>query len=148
VRVILRREVKGLGQAGDVREVADGYARNFLIPRALAVPASAQALNLAAQRRETAKTKGDRERLEAEQLAQALEAMELSFSLRAGAGGRVFGSVTNRDIAEALVTRGIQLDRTKVHLETPLRSLGTHRVEIRLHPTVRARLSVTVEADS
>lgn len=146
MRVILRREVKGLGKPGDVREVADGYARNFLLPRSLAVQASAQALNVAAQQRHTAKAKGDRERAEAEELAAKLEAIELSFALRTGAAGRVFGSVTNRDIADALAERGIEVDRTKVHLDAPLRSLGTHRVEVRLDPAVRAHLSVTVEA--
>jgi large subunit ribosomal protein L9 len=146
VRVILRREVSGLGRPGDVRDVADGYARNFLLPRALAVEASAHALKTVAQQQQSAKAKSDRDRSEAHQLAERLKALELSFSLKAGAQGRVFGSVTNRDIAEALAARGIQLDRAKIHLEEPLRSLGRHEIEVRLLPDVRARLSVTVEA--
>lgn len=146
MRVILRREVKGVGKAGEVREVADGYALNFLIPSGLAVRASAEAVHEIERQRESAATKRERQRAELRQLARRIEATSLSFTLKGGAQGRVFGSITNRDIADALAARGIEVERSQVHLTEPLRRLGTHLVEVRLLPDVRATLTVTVEA--
>lgn len=146
MRVILRREVRGVGKPGDVKDVADGYALNYLLPRGLAVEASASALAALKQRREQEAAQHDRARAEARALAKRLEAATLAFTLRGGAQGRVFGSVTNRDIADALAREGIEVDRAKIQLEEPLRSLGTHRVEVRLLPDVRARVTVRIEA--
>jgi large subunit ribosomal protein L9 len=146
VRVILRSEVKGLGAPGEVKDVADGYARNFLLPRGLAVVASGAAIRAAEEQRDAAKAKKSRDRAEAEELAARLADIHLSFVLKSGAQGRVFGSVTTRDIADALAERGLQIERGSVHLQEPLRALGTHRVEVRLHPQVRAQVAVRIEA--
>ena len=146
MRVVLKKEVQGLGRPGDVKDVADGYAQNFLLPRGLASEASAGELKRVAQERATATAKRDRAHAEAEALAKRISATTLVFTLKAGDQGKTFGSVTNRDVAEALRRDAmIEVDRTKIHLEEPLRSLGVHQVEVRLLADVRAKLAVTIE---
>ncbi len=144
MRVVLRKEVKGVGTPGDVKEVADGYATNYLLPRGLAVEATPSTLRAVARQTETAQARVERERAETRELAKRIDGLELSFALKAGAQGKVFGSVTNRDLAEALASRGIVIDRASIHLAEPLRSLGAHRVEVRLLPDVRAELRVEI----
>lgn len=144
MRVIFRAEVKNVGKPGDVKEVADGYALNFLLPRGLAVEATAAAIRNIERERDSARSKADREKAEVRELASRLGGIRLSFALKAGAQGKVFGSVTNRDIAEALAARGVAIDRGKIALAEPLRTLGTHRVEVRLLPDVRAEVTVDV----
>ncbi|HEY6959130.1 MAG TPA: 50S ribosomal protein L9 [Candidatus Limnocylindria bacterium] len=146
MRVILKREVRGLGRPGDVKDVADGYAQNFLLPRGLAVEASAGELKHLAQERQAEKAKKDRAHSDAEELAQRLASITLPFRLKAGEQGKTFGSVTNKDVAEALKRdHGIDIDRTKIHLIEPLKSLGAFSVEIRLLPDIRATVRVVVE---
>jgi large subunit ribosomal protein L9 len=149
VRVVLRQDVPGLGRSGDVKDVAEGYAHNFLLRRGLAVEASEGELKRVAQVQAAAKAKRSRAQSEAEALAGRIAATRLTFQLKTGERGKAFGSVTNRDIAEALRREaGIEVDRMKIHLDEPLRSLGTHEVEVRLQTDVRARLTVTIEAQS
>jgi large subunit ribosomal protein L9 len=146
MRVVLKQEVPGLGRAGDVKDVADGYGQNFLIPRGLATEATAGELKRVAQGRAKAKAKQDRAHLDAEALAKKLSATTLVFKLKAGKDGKAFGSVTNRDIADALKREaGVEVDRTKIALPDPLRTLGIHRVEVRLVTDVRAQVTVAVE---
>ncbi len=144
MRVVLRQEVKGVGRPGDVRDVADGYATNFLIPRGLAVEATTSALRGVERQKESAQARAERGLTEMRELATRIHGLSVSFALKAGAGDRVFGSVTNRDLAQALQARGIEIDRAKIQLAEPLRSLGTHRVEVRLLPEVRAELIVEI----
>ncbi len=146
MRVILKREVRGLGRPGEIRDVADGYAQNFLLPRGLAVEATAGELKHVAREREAARAKKDRAHEDAEELAKRLEAITLRFRLRAGEQGKTFGSVTTKEIVEVLKTEhGIEIDKTMVHLEEPLKSLGAHTVEIRLLTDVRAKVAVAIE---
>ncbi len=146
MRVILRREVKGIGRTGEVKDVADGYALNYLLPRGLAVRASEGALATLERQREAAGAKRERERTELRALAKRLGETRLAFTLKGGPQGRVFGSITNRDIAKALEARGIAVERAQVQLAEPIRQLGTHHVEVRLLPDVKASLTVTVES--
>lgn len=146
MRVVLRSEVRGLGRPGEVKDVADGYAQNFLLPKGLAVEANAAELKRLAQERAGAEKKKERALDEAKQLAERLGRTTLTFSLKAGKDGRTFGSVTSKDITESLKRdAGIDLERTKIHLEDPLRSLGAHKVEVRLATGVRASLTVAIE---
>ena len=146
MRVILKREVRGLGRPGEVKDVADGYAQNFLLPRGLATQATAGELKHLAQERQADKLKKDRAHGEAEELATRLGAITLVFRLKAGEQGKTFGSVTNKDIAEALKKEHrIEVDRAKIVLTEPLKSLGAHNVEIRLMPDVRAKVTIAVE---
>lgn len=146
MRVILKREVRGLGRPGEVKDVADGYAQNFLLPKGLATLATADEMKHLAQERQADKLKKDRAHSDAEELAARLGTITLVFKLKAGEQGKTFGSVTNKDIAEALRREHkIDVDRTKIHLPEPVKTLGAHSVEIRLLPDVRAKVTVAVE---
>src|SRR5919204_4493208 len=146
MRVILKNEVKGLGHAGDVKDVADGYARNFLLPKGLAIEATGGELKHLAQERQAEKTKKDRAHQDAEELAKRLAEITLVFRLKAGEQGKTFGSVTTKEIAEALGKEAkSEIDKTKIVLHEPLKSLGVHKVEVRLLPNVRADVTVAIE---
>src|SRR6266508_1098780 len=148
MRVILKREVAGLGRPGDVKDVADGYAQNFLLPRGLAIEATAGELKVLARARDAKRAKQDRAHADAEELAKRLSEMTLVFRLKAGQQGKTFGSVTSKDIAEALRQgHKVDVDKTNVHLPEPLKSLGVHNVEIRLLTDVRATVAVAIEPD-
>jgi large subunit ribosomal protein L9 len=148
MRVILKREVAGLGRPGDVKDVADGYAQNFLLPRGLAIEATAGELKVLARARDAKRAKQDRAHADAEELAKRLSETTLVFRLKAGEQGKTFGSVTNKDIADALQREHkVEVDRTKVHLPEPLKSLGVHSVEVRLLTDVRANLTVAIEPE-
>ena len=148
MRVVLRSEVRGLGRPGEVKDVADGYAQNFLLPKGLAVEANAAELKRLAQERASAEKKKERALGEAQQLAQQIDRTTLTFQLKAGKDGKTFGSVTSKDVAEALRRDAkIDVERTKIHLEEPLRSLGVHKVEVRLATGVRASLTIAIEPE-
>jgi large subunit ribosomal protein L9 len=148
VRVILRREVAGLGRPGDVKDVADGYAQNFLLPRGFAVEATAGEMKVLARARDAKRAKQDRAHADAEELAKRLSETTLMFRLKAGGQGKTFGSVTSKDVADALTKEHkVDIDRTKVHLPEPLKALGVHKVEIRLLTDVRANVTVAIEPE-
>jgi large subunit ribosomal protein L9 len=146
MRVILKSEVKGLGHLGDIKDVADGYARNYLLPKGLAIEATGSQLRHLAQERESEKAKKDRAHGDAEALAKRIGEVTLVFKLKAGEQGKTFGSVTAKEVAEALTKEAkAEIDRTKVVLHEPLKSLGVHTVEVRLLPDVRANVTVAIE---
>jgi large subunit ribosomal protein L9 len=148
MRVILKREVAGLGRPGDVKDVADGYAQNFLLPRGFAVEATAGEMKVLARARDATRAKKDRAHSDAEELAKRLSDTTLMFRLKAGGQGKTFGSVTSKDIADALKSEHkVDIDKTKVHLPEPLKALGVHKVEIRLLTDVRANVTVAIEAE-
>jgi large subunit ribosomal protein L9 len=148
MRVILKREVAGLGRPGDVKDVADGYAQNFLLPRGLAIEATAGELKVLARARDAKRAKQDRAHDEAEALAKRLSETTLVFRLKAGEHGKTFGSVTSKEVADALKREHkMEIDKTKVHLLEPLKSLGVHTVEIRLLTDVRANVTVAIEPE-
>ena len=146
MRVILKREVAGLGRPGDVKDVADGYAQNFLLPRGFAVEATAGEMKVLARARDAKRAKRDRAHADAEELAKRLSETTLMFRLKAGEQGKTFGSVTSKDIADALKSEHkVEIDKTKVHLPEPLKALGVRKVEIRLLTDVRANVTVAIE---
>jgi large subunit ribosomal protein L9 len=146
VRVILKAEVRGLGRTGDIKDVADGYARNYLLPKGLAIEATGGELKHLAQERQSEKTKKDRAHQDAEELAKRLGAVTLVFKLKAGEHGKTFGSVTAKEVADALKKEAkADIDKTKIVLHEPLRSLGVHTVEVRLLSDVRANVTVAIE---
>jgi large subunit ribosomal protein L9 len=146
VRVILKTEVRGLGRPGDVKDVADGYARNYLLPRGLAIEATGSELKHLSQERDAAKARRDRAHQDAEELAKRLSDVTLVFRLKAGEQGKTFGSVTAKEVAESLAKETkAEIDKTKIVLHEPLRSLGVHRVEVRLLSDVRANVTVAIE---
>ncbi|HEY8449104.1 MAG TPA: 50S ribosomal protein L9, partial [Bacillota bacterium] len=137
MKVILKANVKNLGSAGQVVEVADGYGRNYLIPRGLAVEATPANLSELRQRERTQARQAQRELEQARKLAAALAGRTIQLKARAGENGRLFGSITAADIAEEVRrTTGFELDRRKIELDEPLRQLGRFEVPVRLHPEV------------
>jgi large subunit ribosomal protein L9 len=145
VRVVLKQEVRGLGRPGDVKEVADGYAQNFLLPKGLAIEASAGELKRVAQERASASASPWARSCFAFALAKKLDAVTLVFKLKAGDQGKTFGSVTTKEIADALKREHrITVDPRKIGTE-PLRALGVHKVEVRVLTDVRAHVAVAIE---
>ncbi len=148
MQILLLQNVPGIGNAGQVKKVADGYARNYLLPHKLAIVADngsvkqAESVKQAALRRE-AKTK-----TEAEELAKLVSQITLTFHAKAGEGDRLFGSITSSDIADALAQqKHVTVDRRKIELDNPIKELGTRQVSIKLHPEVQAQVTVIVEKD-
>ncbi len=148
MKVMLTQDIEGLGQAGEIKEVAGGYARHYLIPRGLALPATKGVRKQAAAIREAAERRRAREMNEAQALAEKLNALTLRFTARAGESDRLYGSITSSDIAEAIEREvGQAVDRRHIELERPIRQLGTHQVSIRLMSNVIAQVTVVVERE-
>ncbi len=148
MQVLLVQDVPGIGKAGQTKQVSDGYARNFLLARHLAVVATPNALKQATKLRE-ASIKREADTLEeARTLAGVLDRAHLTFHMKAGENDRLFGAITAGDIAEALQREHqITIDKRKIELETPIKDLGEHRVPVKLHPEVSAAVTVSVERE-
>ena len=147
MRVVLRGDVENLGLKGDLVEVADGYARNYLVPKGLAIKATPGAQKQADAMRRNREAQEARTRGEAEALAARLTTGTIEVKARAGEGGRLFGSVTAADIADAVQAQlGIEIDRRRLDLDEPLKELGAAEVPLRLHTDVAATLKVAVVA--
>ncbi|MDQ3353472.1 MAG: 50S ribosomal protein L9 [Actinomycetota bacterium] len=145
MKIILRADVANVGKRGDVLAVADGYARNFLVPRGLAMRASEGTAAQADSMRRSRDVKDAAARTAAEDIARRLVPAIIHISARAGSEGRLFGSVTTADVAEAVaVQTDLELDRRKMHLDEPIRELGTHRVLVKLHSEVEFPVTVEV----
>lgn len=148
MKVLLLHDVPALGVRDDIREVADGYARNYLIPRGLARQASAGVERTARVRTDSAAAHSARELKEARETAARLEGFSLTIRARAGEKGRLFGSVTSQDVANGLAAvAGVTVDRRRVLLDDAIKSLGIYRVGVRLHPQVQAVVEVRVEGE-
>jgi large subunit ribosomal protein L9 len=147
MKVILQRTVERLGDPGDVADVADGYARNYLIPRGLAVKAEKGAVRHAENLKRAHETRIKAQKGEYEALAARLLQDPIVVTARAGEEGKLFGSVTAADVAEAVSSQaGVSLDRKDVHLDEPIRSIGTHEVRVHLFPEVDPVVTVDVRA--
>lgn len=149
MQVLLLKNVTGVGKAGEVKKVNDGYARNYLLPNKLAVPASDGAVKQSEQIKEAAIRRDAKTLTEAKELGALIEKVTLTFYAKAGEGDRLFGSVTAGDIADALARdKGIIVDKRKIVLDSPLKDLGNHSVTIKLHPEVSAQVMVAIEKES
>jgi large subunit ribosomal protein L9 len=146
MNVILTENVKGLGNMGDVVKVKPGYARNFLVPNKLAVEASTRNLNELEHHRRQLTRKAEKLSQEASVLKNRIETLECVLAHRAGEEGKLFGSVTSMEIEAALAAKGIEIDRRKILLDQPIKSLGSHEVAIKLNAGVNATLKVCVVA--
>ena len=144
MEVILRDHVENLGRRGEVVKVADGYARNFLLPRNLALPATEGNKKRVEKERKILETKEAEERQSAEAIASRLTALELSIARKVGENDQLYGSVTNADIAELLKDKGFEIDRRKILLADPIKALGENKVPVKLHRDVTAQVKVTV----
>ncbi|HEY5488983.1 MAG TPA: 50S ribosomal protein L9 [Candidatus Limnocylindrales bacterium] len=145
MKVILTKDVDTLGKSGELKEVAEGYARNFLMPRKLAVPATGGAFRAWQHDIASREDKRKREKEEAEIAAQRISSTTLTMGVKVGEGGKLYGSITAKDIADALGRRGIVVDRHKVDLEEPLKMLGTYKVAVRVFPGLTPEVTIAVE---
>jgi large subunit ribosomal protein L9 len=147
IEVILREDIKTLGRAGEMVRVKPGYARNYLLPHGLAYEATeGNKKRIAAETRVRA-ARNQAERVEAEREATALSEVNLNLTGKAGEEGKLFGSITAQDIADALAAQGYTVDRRRLELEHPIKTTGVHTVRVRLHPEVHAELRVSVVAE-
>ena len=147
MKIVLREDVESLGHKGDLVDVADGYARNFLVPRGLAMKATRGGIAQAEAMRRNRSAREDRDREAAQELAGKLTASPIVVTAKAGEGGKLFGSITSSDIADAIAQQaGAEVDRRSIQLAEPIKELGELEVPVRLHADVTASLQVTVVA--
>ena len=144
IEVILKEHVEQLGRRGDVVKVASGYARNYLFPRQLALVVTSEHRKQIERERAKAEAKEASEVSAAQAVKSQIEALEIAIGRRIGENDTLYGSVTAGDIADALASRDVTIDRRKIHLGDPLKSLGTHEVPVKLHRDVTATLKVTI----
>jgi len=146
MKLILKRDVKGLGREGDLKDVKDGYARNFLLPTGAAVVADKGAVANWERHRDQREERDRSVRADAEATAERLRELKLEMPVKAGEKGRLFGAVTGHQVADAIRAQGIELDRHALHLREPIKALGDHRVDVKLMPGVEAVVVVSVVA--
>lgn len=145
MKVILQADIKNLGKKGDVVEVSEGYGRNYLLPRGLAVEASSGNLRHAAQQKQKESAKAERELKEAQKIGEKIKDQQLMVGAKVGEGGRLFGSVTPQEIADQLRRQfAVEIDKRKIDIKEPIKSLGTHPVVVKVHPKVHVTVLVNV----
>ncbi|HEY8635916.1 MAG TPA: 50S ribosomal protein L9 [Candidatus Limnocylindrales bacterium] len=145
MKVILTQDVAKLGKSGELKTVADGYATNFLIPQGVAVPAAGGAFRAWQHDIASREDKRKRDREDAEIAATRIASTTLTMGVKVGEGGKLFGSITAKDIADALARRGIEVDRHKIDLEEPLKSLGTYKVAVKVSSGLAPEVTIVVE---
>lgn len=146
MKVLLIKDVKDQGKAGDIINVSDGYARNYLLARKLAVPAEGEALNEAKQKKQSQVYQMEKRKAKAQADKAALDTATVHVKVRAGESGKIFGSVTSKEIAQALAEMGFEVDKKDIALAEPIKQLGRTMVEIKLFTGIVARVNVVVEA--
>ncbi|MCK4860211.1 MAG: 50S ribosomal protein L9 [Candidatus Omnitrophica bacterium] len=147
MKLILLTDIPKLGKSGDIVEAKDGYARNFLIPQKIALPATPQSIKLTRQKkeREIEKEKAEKEKIG--KLAEKISKISCTISAHAGDEDKLFGEITNKNIAKSLADKGIEIDRKRIKVKEPIRKLGVYDVEIKLHPDIAANLRLCVVKD-
>jgi large subunit ribosomal protein L9 len=148
MEVILKEDVMKLGSRGDVVKVAEGYGRNFLLPRKLAIEATSGNKKVVEQMRSAALRRSAKEKAQAEELSKQFDGLSVSFQRRSGENDQLFGSVTSSDIAEALEKKGFSLDRRKIQIHEPLKTVGEFTIPVKLHKDVTAHLKVIIEKEA
>ena len=147
MKVILKNDVKGLGREGDLKEVKDGYARNFLLPTGKAVVADKGAVANWERHKDQREERDRAIRADAEATAEKLRELKLEIPVKAGERGRLFGAVTSHNVAAAIAREGIEIDRHALHLREPIKALGDYKIDVKLMPGVDASVTVTVVAE-
>lgn len=146
MKVILLKDVKGTGKKGEMKEVSDGYARNFLLPKKMAIVADNTAVKELNEKNKAAENKAQKEYEAAVELGKKMEEMNIVMYSKAGDGGRLFGSITSKDIAEQLKKQhGVEVDKRKISLDEPIRVLGSRFVDVKIHQKVTTKIKVDVK---
>jgi large subunit ribosomal protein L9 len=148
MKVILTKDLDNLGKAGALVEVKPGYGRNYLLPRQLAVLATAKNIRQLDHEKAGILARAAKEKANMDAMAKKLSAIEVQFKRKVGEQNKLFGSVTSKDVHEQLAAQGYQVERKQVHLPEPLKELGTHQVEVKLHSDVSAKVKVTIMAEA
>ncbi|MGZ6141733.1 MAG: 50S ribosomal protein L9 [Myxococcales bacterium] len=148
MKVILTKDMDNLGKAGALVEVKTGYGRNYLLPRQLAVLATAKNVRQLEHQKAGILARASKEKQNMTQMAQKLSAIEVKFTRKTGAENKLFGSVTSKDIHEQLSSQGYPIERKQIHLPEPLKEVGTHEVEVKLHSDVSAKVKVTISPEA
>jgi large subunit ribosomal protein L9 len=148
MEVILKEDVSKLGARGDVVKVAEGYGRNFLLPRKLAIEANSGNKAVIVQMKAASVRRSAKEKSQAEELGKQFDGLSVSFQRRSGENDQLFGSVTSGDIAEAIAKKGINIDRRQIQLHEPLKTLGEFTVPVKLHKEVTTHLKVVIEKEA
>lgn len=144
MKVILQKDIPNLGEAGDIKDVSDGYARNFLLPKKLVLVANDSSQKAAVHQRKLIKIKKDKRKKQSETLMGTLAGLDIQIGAQVGEEEKLFGSVTSMDIARKLKGLGHEIDRRKIHLDEPIKKLGEYEVPVKLDEGVTAKLKVTV----
>jgi large subunit ribosomal protein L9 len=147
MKIILEKDVQGLGKAGEIKEVADGYARNFLLPKGLAILATAGNLKVLEDKKRRIAELAAREKATAEEFAKKLQNVSVCIKKKAGKGEKLFGSVTSEDIISALQKQGIKIEKKMINITGPIKTLGKHLVNITLHRDIDVTITVSVERE-
>jgi large subunit ribosomal protein L9 len=147
MKVILKDDVKNVGSMGQIVNVADGYARNYLVPRGLAVEASTKNIKSVEHEKRIIQEKAKKIKISAEELSDRISKLTLVIRANAGEEGKLFGSVTTMDIAELLKNEGFEIDKKKISLDEPIKRLGTHTVNVKIHPEITTNVTVQVEQE-
>ena len=148
MKVILTKDLDNLGRAGALVDVKTGYGRNYLLPRNLAVLATAKNIRQLEHQKSGILARAAKEKQNMTAIAQKISAIEVKFTRKVGDQKKLFGSVTSKDVHEQLVAQGYPIERKQVHMPEPLKEVGTHEVEVKLHPEVTVKLRVTVGAEA
>ena len=144
MKVVLLQDVKAQGKKDDIVEVSEGYARNFLFPKKLAIPADAKAVNDIKNKKSSEAHKIELERQAAKELAEKLNQASVKIKAEAGADGRFYGAVTSKDIAEALKKLGFEVDKRKIVLDAPIKAFGTYKIDIKLYQEISGKVTISV----
>jgi large subunit ribosomal protein L9 len=145
MKVILQKDIPNLGDAGDIKEVAEGYARNFLLPKKLVIPASDSSQRVIEHQKKIIKLKKDKRKKASEKIAESMKDVEVRMAVQVGEEDKLFGSITSMDISRKLKDAGFEIDKRKIILESPIRELGEHTVTVRLEEGLTASVKVIVE---
>ena len=146
MKVVLLKDVKGTGKKGEIKEVSDGYAKNFLLKNGSAKVANASALNENAMRKESDAYHKEMEKQAAKALADRLASSKVIVEIKCGENGKTFGSVTTKEISDALNKQGYEVDKRKIELKEPLKTIGSYKINIKLHPEISAQIDLEIVA--
>ncbi|HOM01338.1 MAG TPA: 50S ribosomal protein L9 [Acetivibrio sp.] len=148
MKVILKADVKGLGKKDSLVDVSDGYARNFLLPKGLAVEANASNMNIMQSKKEAEKNRKEKELAQAKELAEKFKNIVVTLKAKAGENGKLFGSMTSKDVSDYLKKQhNLDVDKKKINLPESMKSLGTYEADVKLYPGVSAKLTVKIEQE-
>lgn len=148
MKIFLREDVKNLGKMGDVVNVAEGYARNYLIPKKLAVEANVKNVKEFEHQKKMIKERADKAKTASQDLADKLSAVTVTIAAKAGEEGKLFGSVTTMDVAEALKAQGYEVDKKKIVIDEPIKRLGSYSADVKVHSDITAKIKIEVTAEA